>query len=692
MHPLAIALLTVAATVISAQPAEEKLSQAAKDCFWTTGDRLLPAWGFYPNSSSYGDTSPSGKASAWTAGGGTHLLTWVASFPANGVWQVWVRQYGGYGKIATAVDEQPVGGGRGGPGGGRYVWRHQGEIKVSAGPHHVDITVDGGMLDAVLFTSDPAFEPAKAKLADPVEDPSLRGPRDYRDDWRLAEASGPLRLVVGRATPYAEIRYDWLPQRDELVDGIRLWGSAGQSVAGTFVVRAIEPLKGLRTTLAELVGPGETRLGAEAIDLRVVHLRRRSMTMPATRQYADQFPDLLLRDDRTELPPKGDQGGFGGGTCIAGIPAHQSRQFWLTVRVSSGSPPGAYRGRLILSAEQDPKQRRELPVELEVLPLELRPVDGYYSIYYPSQPVRSDGANYVSPDRFRAELEDQVRHGLNSTTLYGGFETLPAPAAAGMTRAPCLMHWPGGDAREQIRAARKLGFDGLLYYGVDEPRTPEQIDRCLREAKRRREQGLPMFTAINSRQAQETLGDLVSNPVYNLWVFDGPDNPAVLRARKQGGRVVSYWTTQTAFPLFYRALAGLYNTRCGYQGTAPWAYQDYPDARLYTEPAHAVAYPDARGRPIPTLRWEAIRDGIDDVRYLEALDRAIATAELRLAGAYPPAELAAALERAKGIRRENYESIGGRWFQYIGHLMPGDLDQVRRRMADAIVAISRASR
>ena len=28
------------------------------NCFWTTGDRLLPAWGFYPNGSSYGDTSP----------------------------------------------------------------------------------------------------------------------------------------------------------------------------------------------------------------------------------------------------------------------------------------------------------------------------------------------------------------------------------------------------------------------------------------------------------------------------------------------------------------------------------------------------------------------------------------------------------------------------------------------------------
>lgn len=659
--------------------------------FWTTGDRLLPAWGFYPNGSSYGDTAPLGKASAWTAGGGEHVLTWVAEFPADAGWRLWVRQYGGYGKVGATVDERPVVGGRGGPGGGRYVWRHLGEITVSAGSHHVDLTVNRGMLDAVLFTSDPAFDPTKAELPQPRENTVLRGLRAYRDDRRLSDAAGTLGFVVGRAPPYAETRYDWLPRQEDLVDRIHLWGSAGQYVAGTFAVRALEPLEGLRATLAELAGPRETKLGPEEIDLRVVHLRRRSMTLPATRQYADQFPDLLLRDDRDDrdgAPPKGDQGGFGGGTCVAGIPAHRGRQFWITVRVPAGSPPGVYRGRLILSAEENPNRRKELPVELEILPLDLRPVEGYYSIYYPSQPVKPERPNYVSPERYRAELEDQARHGLNSTTLYGGFETLKMAAEAGMTRAPCLMHWPGGNARQQIDAAREMGFDGLLYYGVDEPRTPEQIERCLGEAKRRREQGLPMFTAINSRQAQEALGDVVSHPVYNLWVFDGPNNPAVLRAREQGAQVISYWTTQTAFPLFYRALAGLYNTRCGYQGTAPWAYQDYPDARLYTEPAHAVAYPDAAGRPIPTLRWEAIRDGIDDVRYLQALDRAIAAADAGITERDPPAELAAVLERARQIRRESYESIGGRWFHYTGGLMPGDLDLVRRRLADAAVALS----
>ncbi|MCL4206949.1 MAG: DUF4091 domain-containing protein [Pirellulaceae bacterium] len=655
--------------------------------FWTSGDRLLPAWGFYPNGASYGNTAPLGQASAWTAGGGTHTLTWVATFHADSLWQVWVRQYGGYGKVDVTVDERTLAEGRGGAGGGRYVWRHLGAIRVSPGHHHVDLTITRGMLDAVLFASDPDFDPAQAELPPPVEAPLLRGLRTYRDDSHLAGSAGAGGFVVGRASPYVEVRYDWLPHVDELSDRLSLWGAGRQYVAGTFVVRAWEPLNEFRASLEKLVGPNGATLEAAAIDLRVVHLRHRSMTLPATRLYADLYPDLLLRDARTDLPPQGDQGGFGGGACTVAIPAHQSRQVWLTIQVPAKASPGIYRGTLLLSDAGSAQRRKELLVELDVLPVDLQPVEGYYSIYYPSQPLKPERANYVSPERYRAELEDQVRHGLNSTTLYGGFETLPMAAEAGMTRAPCLMHWPGGDAHQQISAARELGFDGLLYYGVDEPRTPEQIERCLSESARRNKLGLPMFTAINSRQAQQALGDAVSHPVYNLWVFDGPDNAVALRAREQGRQAVSYWTTQTAFPLLYRALSGLYNTRCGYQGTAPWAYQDYPDARLYTEPAHAVAYPDADGRPIPTLRWAAIRDGIDDVRYLQALDRMLAVAEARMAAADPPAQLAATLERARQERADAYESIGGRWFQYTGNLLPGDLDQVRRRLADATASL-----
>ena len=142
----------------------------------------------------------------------------------------------------------------------------------------------------------------------------------------------------------------------------------------------------------------------------------------------------------------------------------------------------------------------------------------------------------------------------------------------------------------------------------------------------------------------------------------------------------------------YRALTGLYNKACGYQGSSPWAYQDYADNRLYDpdKPAHKVAYPDEFGRPIPTLAWEAHRAGIDDVRYLEALDRAIAAARKRLKQPDPSQDLSAAFDEALRVRKQDFESIDGRWFEYLCRIRPGDLEKTRRSLADVTVRLNQA--
>jgi len=251
------------------------------------------------------------------------------------------------------------------------------------------------------------------------------------------------------------------------------------------------------------------------------------------------------------------------------------------------------------------------------------------------------------------------------------------------------MHWPGGDAKEQVTAAKRIGFEDLYYYGVDEPNNPEQIERCRKEAERRQRAGLHMLTAINSKTAQVATRDFIDRPVYNIYVFGDKNNVDVMYVRERGFLPISYWVTATTYPLPYRALTGLYNKACGYQGSSPWAYQDYPDNRLYDpdHPAHKVAYPDEFGQPIPTLAWEAHRAGIDDVRYLEALDRAVAAARMRFEQPNLPKDLSAALDEALRVRKQDFESIDGRWFEYLCRLRPGDLENTRRILADATVRL-----
>jgi len=656
---------------------------------WVTADKLLPGWGFYPTSPSYGGTQSLGRRTAWCAAGNSGRLTWVAEFPQDGEYQVWVRRYGGYGSVAAYVDDRPVVGARGGEGGARFVWNHVGKIKVKSGSHHVDLDVTRGMFDAVIFTMDARLDPAKDELPEPVAEPTLRALRSYRKDTEFADRAATHGFVMGRVTAYEQILYDWLPDPAEQqpLDQVQMWGAANQYINGTFAVRALRDLAELNVSLSRFEGPQQTILESSEIDVRVVHVRERKNMLFESSFVRVLTPEILLRDDRTSWPPQGKQGGYGGGQCVTRIPAHQSRQFWLTVHVPAGSPPGEYRGELVLRGDNEMR----LPVSLEVLPIELLPAEGYYSIYHRSQSNDPEADLYVTAERYLAELQDHERHGLNAVTLYGGFSTLEMARQAGLKKPPCLMKWPDGfTAAEEVAAARKMGFEDLYYYGVDEPHTPAQIERCVNEVKRRQAMGLHMLTAINSKPAYQATRDFIDRPVYSIYVFGGPNNAEVMYVREKGFRPISYWLAGTTYPLPYRALTGLYNKACGYLGSSPWAYQHFPDDRLYDPdvPEQKVTYPDQFGQPIPTLAWEAHRAGIDDVRYLEALDRAMAAADLRLKQPQPPANLEKVLAEVRQVRKQHYESISGRWFEYFCRLRPGDLAQTRRVLAEAIVQLT----
>ena len=656
-----------------------------KETLWTTGSALMPGWGLYPNVTKYGGSELLGNHAAW----GTGRLTWIANIPADGVFQVWVRQYGGYGSVQVSVNEQVVDGGAGSDGSARYVWKHLGEAPMGQGEQHLDIAVGGTMLDAVLLTTSKEFQPEKDQLPEPIRQPILRARRTYREDSTLNAAAGNTGFVVGAIDLYDEHLNDFVPASDELLQTVKLWGAANQYLRATFAIRTLREIKELTVTLKELTGADQTSITVEQIDIRIVHLRERIRFLY---EWANSrlglCPDLLLRDDRTALPPSGQQGGFGGGSCVTSMPAHESRQVWLTVHVPENLPPGSYRGTIHLQVVSDAERCQQLPVEIEVMPLELKPVEGWYGIYHPSQPVHTDQPRYVSPERYLSELNDQVRHGLNGATLYGGWQSIKYAQQAGMTQPPVLPHWPGEDVRSEIDEAHERGFTDVYHYGVDEPHG-DTIEQCRQEAERRLKAGLHMFTAVNSKAAWDATKDFIDRPVYNIYVFDA-DSGAAQYARQRGFVPISYWSTSVSFPLYYRALAGLYNTASGYAGVAPWAYADTPNTDIYKvdDPMHAVSYPDEFGEPIPSLRWEAFRDGIDDVRYLQALTRAIATADDQIQQPEASAELSAALAQARQVLKEHIDPIGGRWFRYLNGLQPTTLDTTRRSMAEATVAIT----
>lgn len=700
--------------------------------FWVSGRSLIAGMrGAYPHGGPLGET-PSlfeGSVLVLNTDGHPRVLTWVKDFPATATYYVWQRKYIGYDSLAVSVDEVPVTGGARGEvaGAARYVWSEVGAQTIISGSHHVDVTVHGqAILDAVLFTTDPAFVPYTttppftdpSMLPPPDTTPVLRARRTYRDDSALEPLSGGSGFVVAHLPapynePYDVPLDDFVPAEDQIAYEIELWSAKNQYAGTTFALRALDEVAPLVVTASKLHGPRGTTLGFNKIDLKVAKVIPRTLVLWEDFRVQQPWPEFLLRDDRVTLPmPAGDQGGFGGAKCISGLAAHESRQFWLTINVPPGTPAGLYVGKITFKPATGPSRSLVLPLKLHVRPISLDAVKGAYGIFYPHFPLTPEPPDtppehqrHITLRRYRAELEDMVRHGLNSTTLYEGFGQLKYAQAAGMHGHPMHGGWPPPDAQELVDQAKAMGFTDYHFFTCDEPipappgAPPSEwakgsIEWCgdvnLRYSDTYYHK---MSGTLNNDYAVEALADLLEYPIFVLSRYSGADHPFPTRAKSLGHLPSSYWSAAPSDYLAYRAFAGLYNARSGYDGIWPWVYNDWANRELAYDWAnrtyiHVVAYPDENDNPISTIRWEAFKDGIDDVRYLQKLDWLIGEARTRLGQSPALPRLQSALDEALAIRAGEYESISGSWINYLNALPADKLDVSRRVLAYAIMRLN----
>jgi len=143
-------------------------------------------------------------------------------------------------------------------------------------------------------------------------------------------------------------------------------------------------------------------------------------------------------------------------------------------------------------------------------------------------------------------------------------------------RHPCHAMAGGGRARDRVTWPKPVdGISRSLLLRRGRTARTDRLEQCRKEAKWRVKNGFHMFTAINTRESYEVLKDLVDRPVLSMNAFSGPKTRRDVRAQ-QGLRARVLLDGSTHYPLWHRALAGLYNTRCGFLGAAPWSYQDSP--------------------------------------------------------------------------------------------------------------------
>ncbi|MEE3373216.1 MAG: LamG-like jellyroll fold domain-containing protein [Planctomycetota bacterium] len=497
--------------------------------------------------------------------------------------------------------------------------------------------------------------------------------------------------------------YTSLPHPADAADRINLFASPGEFEPASVSVRAqAAPLSQVHLALAgNLVRPDGGHLDVRHVTFRVAELWRRQMNS-RTHMYMERFLQKARPLD---------------------IPRHTTRRFWITVEVPEDTPAGIYQTTLQVSANQT--TIASLPFRVEVLPIKLTRAAGMgYFMYLPTWGVPPE---LRSPAHLKRIFVDMRQHGMTTATLYP--YGLPFDAVMGALRDSALMRtdvpaiWLGADAvgPEQWKSVLDQGqasqWPELALYLQDEPGNQERIDNAKRLFRilDQFRQDHPEYRDVRATTAIGTTGIEALGAAYDIWIAGaGFGQEMATRADKMGKLLWSYDCNLAPVDAENaRYYFGWYCWKAGIKGSALWAYSDPGTTRgdgwqralknlSGTELHYAFVCPTAEDM-IPTIGWEAVREGIDDHRYMATLRQAIVHA--RQAGKVKPAATAQAVLQAvtDEIDLAGYRAgiLGGeasphRLGSHYDRSSPQpDLPKAgynrwRRRLADAIIALHQA--
>lgn len=518
----------------------------------------------------------------------------------------------------------------------------------------------------------------------------------------------------------------YYPTRSEVVKGLVCRLSIGEYEPVALSITATRALKNLRVILdSDLLGPAGQRLPATDVKLGVVRSITRWLTNSAPLQPGQRYerrPLFIFPNAPVELPSK------------------ETQRFWVTVHAPSKAKPGSYRSSLTITA--DATTSVSLPLRVEVLPLRLPEPEATYGMFYRHG---EQFPEFRTEDYFKRCMIDMKAHGCNSVSVYASVERrLPDGSIAisfdhsGMNNSsglcfsllrqmellresglltagrplPFLATGIPGDGtfyneEKLVAAAETLrktqNWPEFLFYLVDEP-SPERYDQVKELSDVvHRVPGVRTTTAIGEP------GKLAR--FYDVWIVSesvDPIEPVVRHAARMGKEAWTYeCQSNGAEPRNDRYFTGYFTWTAKLKGNCQWCYTEVSGGRLtdkgeielsaagYEDPWRNCYVLPGPQENIPTLGWEARREGIDDYRYLQALREATVAARHssdrnRVRVAQQATRFLLSVERRTKRPRQVFPSTQtARVYNHLTHpgLRPSDYDAIRGQAIDYLMRL-----
>jgi len=471
---------------------------------------------------------------------------------------------------------------------------------------------------------------------------------------------------------YPSTKPSELPELDRVV----MFACRNEFEPATFAVQSRRDFSNVTVEVSDLKTREGALLPKESVEVYVVKVWEQVLGRTIFRnaseedipklfeEYRTPVPELLVTDDSSEPRERWEiKTDADGKTRYTYFPpsfpakvktvlkGNEIKQFWLVIHVPEAQQGGIYEGMLLVKSNG--KVIASLPLELVVMPVSLQSSEKITGVYLRSTLDR-DGYFFVPEDRYRAELRFLKALGIETLTFYDQTydaveKALEIAKEIGFKGPIVQMQVPEDkdETRKRVELAKRFGYEPF-FYGEDEPGF-KTMGRHIVLAERTRSAGGKIVTAIARSMIRflESYLDWVNiSQIYMpiedpLERFNGEFEFS--HEKKVSGVpqiYTHYWQCWQENPLLNRVLAGFYLYRSNLDGFlcyCTYAFQVglpfHSDLRAYEGRKGQVLkvlnlfYPSKNG-VVPTMQSEGLREGIDDLRYIQTAKKLIENADL----------------------------------------------------------------
>ncbi|MCC6416124.1 MAG: hypothetical protein IT582_09465 [Opitutaceae bacterium] len=515
----------------------------------------------------------------------------------------------------------------------------------------------------------------------------------------------------------------YIPSREEITKEVSCWLAPGEYEPATLSLTGLRELEDVIVAMSgDLKSDDGQTLAADQIEISIIRTITRWLTNSSPvspGQRYEKRPLFIFPNETVKLHPK------------------ETRTWWMTVKASDAQRPGVYRGNVVVHAQGVADQTIALSVE--VLPIRLSQPNVTYGMYYrhSEQPtaLKNEAMYFRSARDLRA-------HGMNSASVYAQLERKLSDG----TWVTDLDHG-GEDFFSLSRQMEMLTEAGLAQSGHPLLLMPSHnVSDGVRDlsntlnyeitlpalAERRKREGWPefllyLFDEVGGKPDQWDALDAEmrriaevekANPVSDIRLTTAAPGEksycydVIIRGEAVPGKEM--WTYNCSWngsqPINDRFFAGLHTWSEGLLGNWQWCYTENRELKLtndgeidlgrigaYADPWYVNYVLPSPDRNIPTIGWEGRREGVDDYRYIQTLEEAIAKAD-ESPDAAIRAQSADARKFLDNVRsRSKVPQVVGvpmqlnsdRPYSVVMHmgLSYADYDAIRRDVADWIIRI-----